>query len=106
MDVCERACVLPSLFYNAFRCVSQSASHSEAGEEERKLADRLRYNPMHYSCAVRERITIQTSNDLQVHSAPLPCLRSLQTTGNIRTVGRQGIEIVLTAVILIYPRGR
>lgn len=51
-------CALPSLFHNPARSIFQSGSHSVAGVEERKLADRLRYNPIHYSAAVRDRITI------------------------------------------------
>lgn len=51
-------CVLPSLFHNPARSIFQSGSHSVAGVEERKLADRLRYNPIHYSAAVRDRIII------------------------------------------------
>lgn len=46
MDVCERACVFPSLFYNPAPPVTQSGSCGAAGEEEGRLGDRLRYSPV------------------------------------------------------------
>lgn len=63
MHVCE--CV--TLFYNpAAASITQSGSYSVAGEEKRKLGDRLRHKLIHYSSAVRgrQRITVLTHEEL------------------------------------------
>lgn len=61
VSVCAGECVSSAL-YNPARSVSHSGLYSVAGEEEEKLGDRLRHNPIHYSSAVRGKITIRTSN--------------------------------------------
>lgn len=100
--VCECARVFPYLFYNPARSISQSGSNSVAGEEEGKPGDRLRHDPIHYSSAVRERLSIQTYNDLQWTSTVFYHLQVLQGTGI-------EIQIVfparkVTGVIVIYQR--
>lgn len=64
-------CVCVSLFYNPAASIALSGSYSVAGEEERKLGDRLRHKLIHYSSAVRgrERITVLTYKELRLSPA-------------------------------------